>query len=55
MKLQERDYFNENYDSDFKDRYGISYIGLNMKPDGTKHKPFFVDKSETCNCTFNSC
>lgn len=44
MKLQERDYFNENYDSDFKDRYGISYIGLNMKPDGTKHKPFFVDK-----------
>ena len=44
MKLQERDYFNKNYDSDFKDRYGISYIGLNMKPDGTKHKPFFVDK-----------
>ncbi len=44
MKLQERDYFNKNYDSDFKDRYGISYIGLNMKPDGTNHKPFFVDK-----------
>ena len=44
IKLQERDYFNKNYDSDFKDRYGISYIGLNMKPDGTKHKPFFIDK-----------
>ena len=36
MKLQERDYFNKNYDSDFLDRYGISYIGLNMKPDGIK-------------------
>ena len=44
MKLRERDYFNNNYDSDFLDRYGISYIGLNMKPDGIKHKPFFVDK-----------
>ena len=44
MKLQERDYFNDNYDSDFLDRYGISYIGLNMKPDGIKHKPFFVDQ-----------
>tara|TARA_B100001250_G_scaffold25824_1_gene21381 strand:+ start:341 stop:2068 length:1728 start_codon:yes stop_codon:yes gene_type:complete len=44
IKLRERDYFNENYDSDFKDRYGISYIGLNMKPDGITQKPFFVDK-----------
>ena len=44
MKLREREYFNNNYDSDFLDRYGISYIGLNMKPDGIKHKPFFVDK-----------
>ena len=44
IKLRERGYFNENYDSDFKDRYGISYIGLNMKPDGITHKPFFEDK-----------
>ena len=44
MKLREREYFNNNYDSDFLNRYGISYIGLNMKPDGIKHKPFFVDK-----------
>ena len=44
MNLRERDYFNDNYDSDFLNRYGISYIGLNMKPDGIKHKPFFVDK-----------
>jgi len=45
LKLQEREYFNENYDSEFKDRYGISYIGLNMKPDGVTQKPFFVDKN----------
>ena len=45
MKLQEREYFNQNYESNFKDRYGISYIGLNMKPDGVKQKPFFVDKN----------
>lgn len=44
MKLQERDYFNENYHSEFKDRYAYNYIGLNMKPDGIKYKPFFVDQ-----------
>jgi len=44
MKLQEREYFNNNYDSDFLDRYAYNYIGLNMKPDGIKRKPFFVDQ-----------
>lgn len=44
MKLQERDYFNNNYESDFLDQYSFSYIGLNMKPDGIKQKPFFIDK-----------
>ena len=44
MKLQEREYFNKHYDSDFLNRYGISYIGLNMKPDGIKFKKFFVDQ-----------
>ena len=44
MKLQEREYFNKNYDSDFLDQYSFNYIGLNMKPDGLKFKPFFVDK-----------
>ena len=44
MKLQEREYFNNNYDSDFLDQYSFSYIGLNMKPDGIKQKPFFVDQ-----------
>ena len=44
IKLQERDYFNTNYDSEFMDRYAFSYMGLNMKPDGIKQKPFFVDQ-----------
>ncbi len=44
MKLQEKEYFNENYHSEFKDRYAYNYIGLNMKPDGIKYKPFFVDQ-----------
>lgn len=44
MKLQEREYFNNNYHSEFKNRYAYNYIGLNMKPDGIKHKPFFIDQ-----------
>ena len=44
IKLQEREYFNDNYDSDFLDQYSFSYIGLNMKPDGIKQKPFFADQ-----------
>ena len=44
MKLQEREYFNDNYDSDFLDQYSFSYMGLNMKPDGIKQKPFFINQ-----------
>ncbi len=44
MKLQEREYFNNNYESAFLDRYAYNYIGLNMKPDGIKRKPFFTDQ-----------
>tara|TARA_B100001758_G_scaffold7423_1_gene5734 strand:+ start:331 stop:2097 length:1767 start_codon:yes stop_codon:yes gene_type:complete len=44
MKLQEREYFNNNYESAFKNRYAYNYIGLNMKPDGIKNKTFFVDQ-----------
>ena len=44
MKLQEREYFNNNYDSEFLDQYSFNYMGLNMKPDGIKQKPFFVDQ-----------
>ena len=43
-KLKQRKSFNDNYTSDFIDGYVYSYIGLNMKPDGIKHKKFFVDK-----------
>ena len=44
IKLQEREYFNNNYDSEFLDRYAFSYMGLNMKPDGIKQKPYFIDQ-----------
>jgi peptide/nickel transport system substrate-binding protein len=44
IKLQEREYFNNNYDSKFLDRYAFSYMGLNMKPDGIKQKPYFIDQ-----------
>ncbi|MGE0562346.1 MAG: ABC transporter substrate-binding protein [Flavobacteriales bacterium] len=44
LKLQNIDYFNENYYSDFLDQYTYSYMGLNMKPDGIEFKPFFVDQ-----------
>jgi len=43
-KLQEREYFNNNYDSDFLNQYSYSYMGLNMKPDGIKRKPYFTDQ-----------
>ncbi|HRP60844.1 MAG TPA: ABC transporter substrate-binding protein, partial [Vicingus sp.] len=44
LKLKNIDYFNENYHAEFMPQYSYSYIGLNMKPDGIEHKPFFVDK-----------
>ena len=44
LKLKAIDYFNENYHAEFLPQYTYSYIGLNMKPDGTEFKPFFVDK-----------
>ena len=44
LNLRKNEDFNNNYHSDFKDRFGLSYIGLNMRPDGIKHKKFFVDK-----------
>lgn len=44
IKLQEIDYFNESYYSDFLDQYSYSYMGLNMRPDGVEFKPYFVDQ-----------
>lgn len=43
-KLQRRDYFNENYYSAFENKFMYMYLGMNMKPDLTYQKPFFVDK-----------
>ncbi|MBT7726809.1 MAG: hypothetical protein HN702_05410, partial [Flavobacteriales bacterium] len=43
-KLRERKYFNNNYDSDYIDRYAYSYMGFNCKPDGIEFKKFFTDK-----------
>ncbi|MGZ5243811.1 MAG: ABC transporter substrate-binding protein, partial [Bacteroidia bacterium] len=30
--------------SGFTDQFNYNYIGMNMKPDGKKHKPYFTDK-----------
>ncbi len=43
IKARKREYFRENYHSDFVKKYGYTYIGLNMRPDAN-HKPFFVDR-----------
>lgn len=45
MKLQQHEYFNEKYLSEFKDQFAYNYVGLNMKPDGVEHKPIFSQKS----------
>jgi len=44
MKLQKLDYFNNNYRSDFVDRYSYSYLALNMRPNLDHNSPFFIDK-----------
>lgn len=44
IRLQQHDYFNENYHSGFVNQYAYNWIGFNMKPDGTSHKPFFTDR-----------
>lgn len=44
IKLQKHAYFNRNYYSSFVDQYAYNYLGMNMKPDGLMHKPFFTDK-----------
>lgn len=44
LKLQKHVYFNQAYYSDFIDQYAYTYIGLNMRPDGIRNKPFFTSK-----------
>lgn len=43
LKLQELDYFNENYHSEFADQYAFTYLGMNTRPDGVDHKPYFQE------------
>jgi peptide/nickel transport system substrate-binding protein len=45
LELQDDPNFNANYNSRFTDTYNYAYIGMNMKPDGIKHKKIFVDKT----------
>jgi peptide/nickel transport system substrate-binding protein len=44
IQLKKIDYFNENYHSDFVNQYAYAYLGMNTKPDGLEHKPFFTDQ-----------
>ena len=44
QKLRKHKYFNETYHSAFIDQYAYNYFGMNTKPDGVQHKPFFTDK-----------
>ncbi len=43
LTLQEDSAFNANYNSCFVTNFNYSYIGLNMKPDGIKHKAILTD------------
>ena len=43
-KLEKKEYFNENYFTDYKNRYVYYYMALNMKPDLSYQKPYFNDK-----------
>ena len=43
IELQKDDKFNANYNSRFTDTYNYSYVCMNEKPDGIKHKKVFTD------------
>lgn len=42
-RLRNLDYFNENYKSEYVSAPLYRYLGMNLKPDGVEHKPFFTD------------
>ena len=41
--LRENEEFNANYYSDFVPNFNYLYLGMNIRPDGIKHQPFFSD------------
>lgn len=43
LKARQRDYFNEQFHSDFVKRFGYQYIGLNMRPDVNRN-PYFTNR-----------
>jgi peptide/nickel transport system substrate-binding protein len=45
VNLQKDPKFNANYHSRFTDTYNYSYIAMNTRPDGVKHKKIFTDKT----------
>lgn len=45
LELQQDSAFNANYTSAFVDTYDYYYMGLNLKPAASNHKPFFTDKN----------
>ncbi len=44
LKLQKKESFNKNYNSDFIPTYGYTYMGLNMRPNESTQIPFFTSK-----------
>jgi peptide/nickel transport system substrate-binding protein len=43
MELEKSQEFTENYNYAFLPTYSYSYIAINLKPDGVKHKQLFTD------------
>ncbi|MFM2285854.1 MAG: hypothetical protein RLZZ543_1351, partial [Bacteroidota bacterium] len=43
VKLRRREYFNEQYHSEFLGSFSYTYLGMNMRPEG-KRIPYFSDK-----------
>jgi len=52
LELQKNKDFNRNYNSAFIPNFNYSYMALNMKPDGIKHKEFFTDKKVRRACAY---
>ena len=43
VKLRKRNYFNQNYHSDFLPSFSYTYLGMNMRPAG-EQLPYFTDR-----------
>jgi len=43
IRLQEKDYFNENFKSDYVGSFSYTYFGMNMRPENGR-TPYFTDK-----------